>query len=271
MNTKPEWIYGTAWKEQATKDLVLQALKSGFTAIDTANQRKHYFEAAVGEALKESGVDRSQLFLQTKYTFRRGQDKRLPYDPDARIREQVQQSFTVSLQHLGTDYLDALLLHGPTFQEGLCDDDLEAWSALETLYHSGQVKAIGVSNFSAQQLEDLNHHAGIKPAWIQNRCFAVTGWDKEVRAICQRHGIGYQGFSLLTANPAVAQQPAFQTIVARTGLSPAQVIFQVARQLNILPLTGTSSSRHMHADLNCETVRLTPEEIKTIENILITP
>lgn len=270
MNTKPEWIYGTAWKEQATKKLVLQALESGFTAIDTANQRKHYFEAAVGEALKESGADRSQLFLQTKYTFRRGQDERLPYDPEASISKQVQQSFAVSLQHLDTDYLDALLLHGPTFGEGLCDDDLEAWSALEALYHSGQVKAIGVSNFSAQQLEGLNHHAGIKPAWIQNRCFAVTGWDKEVRAICQRHGIGYQGFSLLTANPAVARQPAFRAIVARTGLTSAQVIFQAAKQLSILPLTGTSSSRHMHEDLSCETISLTPEEVATIENILVT-
>ncbi|MCW7553820.1 aldo/keto reductase [Endozoicomonas gorgoniicola] len=269
MNATPKWIYGTAWKEQATKDLVLKALKSGFRAIDTANQRKHYFEAAVGDALTASGIDRSNLFLQSKFTFRPSQDDRLPYKPDASVREQVEQSFASSLQHLGTDYLDALLLHGPLFGEGLCNDDLEAWSAMEAIYHSGRVKAIGVSNFSASQLEDLNHHSATRPAWVQNRCFAITGWDRDVRQVCQRHGIGYQGFSLLTANPAVSQQPAFQAIVAKTGLTPAQVIFQSAKRMKILPLTGTSSPGHMLEDLACNRVTLTEDDVTIVENILL--
>ena len=269
MKTTPKWLYGTAWKEQATKELVLKALESGFRAIDTANQRKHYFEAAVGDALAAANIDRHNLFLQSKFTFRPGQDDRLPYNPDAPVREQVEQSFTRSLEHLGTDYLDSLLLHGPMLREGLCNDDLEAWAAMETIYHSGRVKAIGVSNFSASQLEDLNHHSAIKPAWVQNRCYAVTGWDRDVRQVCQRHGIGYQGFSLLTANPAVGQQPAFQAIVAKTGLTAAQVIFQSAQRMKILPLTGTSSLGHMLEDLACNRVTLTEDDVTIVENILL--
>ena len=83
----PTFIYGTAWKEEHTARLVRSALAAGFRGIDTANQRRHYNEAGVGEALEEAlavdGLSRVQLFLQTKYTFRRGQDHRLLYDPDA--------------------------------------------------------------------------------------------------------------------------------------------------------------------------------------------
>src|SRR5438552_4095216 len=93
----PSLMYGTAWKEDSTRELVLKALNAGFRAIDTANQRKHYFEAAVGEALHTSGVERDELFLQTKFTYQRGQDHRLPYDPKAALANQVQQSFVSSL------------------------------------------------------------------------------------------------------------------------------------------------------------------------------
>lgn len=268
---KPDWIYGTAWKEEATKQLVIQALNSGFTAIDTANQRKHYHEAAVGDALKEVAIDRDQLFLQTKFTFMAGQDERLPYDPHDSISHQVEQSFESSLKHLDTDYIDSYLLHGPSFQEGLCEDDLEAWAAMEKLYRSGQVRALGVSNFSPAQLEDLNHYAGIKPAFIQNRCYAVTGWGKDVRDICQRHCIDYQGFSLLTSNSTVGKQPVFQSIVDRTGMTAAQVIFQASIKMGITPLTGSSSKIHIADDLNCLRSELTQNEVNSIEIMMQPP
>src|SRR6202161_986529 len=93
----PSFLYGTAWKEDETQRLTTLALQQGFRGIDTANQRRHYHEAAVGQAIAaavESGlVVRDDLFLQTKFTFRRGQDDRLPYDPAAPIRTQVAQSF----------------------------------------------------------------------------------------------------------------------------------------------------------------------------------
>src|SRR5689334_9382243 len=113
---KPTFIYGTAWKEDRTEGLVLEALDAGFRAIDTANQRKHYYEEGVGRALRQKlgSIARDDLFIQTKFTFRDGQDDRLPYDPKASVAEQVAQSFQSSLSHLGLDRVDSLVLHGPS-------------------------------------------------------------------------------------------------------------------------------------------------------------
>ncbi|MGZ3439972.1 MAG: aldo/keto reductase, partial [Polyangia bacterium] len=105
--TVPSFFYGTAWKEERTAALTRLALDAGFLAIDTANQRRHYFEAAVGEAIAASGRARAGLFLQTKFTHTDGQDHRLPYDPAATPPEQVEQSFASSLVHLGTDRIDS--------------------------------------------------------------------------------------------------------------------------------------------------------------------
>src|ERR1700722_6627287 len=117
MHPVPDFLYGTAWKEDRTAELVSLALRAGSRASDTPNQRRHYYEAAVGEALaaayNEGMVSRADLFLQTKYTYQAGQDQRLPYDPGAPLADQVAQSLASSLEHLGTDYVDSFLLHGP--------------------------------------------------------------------------------------------------------------------------------------------------------------
>src|ERR1700745_3620113 len=102
----PPFLYGMAWKEEQTQRLTEWALQQGFRGIDTANQRRHYHEVAVGQAIaasvKRGLVARDDLFLQTKFTFQRGQDERLPYDPEAPIPLQVEQSLASSLEHLGT-------------------------------------------------------------------------------------------------------------------------------------------------------------------------
>lgn len=168
-------MYGTAWKEERTEALVTKALAAGFTAIDTANQRRHYFEEGVGEALKKhfaAGGARADLFLQSKFTYPRGQDHRLPYDPKAPAAEQVAQSFANSLEHLGTDYLDSLVLHGPSTGHGLSKVDLEVWRAMEALQRGGKARHIGVSNVSFEQLALLWRSAEVKPTFVQNRCYA---------------------------------------------------------------------------------------------------
>lgn len=272
-NTRiPRFIYGTAWKEDNTAEATLTALQNGFTGIDTANQRKHYFEAGVGEAVqtfcRQTGTPREELFLQTKFTFLEGQDSRLPYDPEADYTTQVQQSFDSSLKHLGTDYLDAYLLHGPSEKDGLNDSDFEVWLTMEELYRAGKVKLLGVSNVTAQQLEYISYHAAIQPTVVQNRCYASTGWDREVRNICRRHNILYQGFSLLTANTKLFHHPEFQSIVAQSGLSSAQVIFQTALRLGMVALTGTSCKQHMTEDLNCLAQSLSEPDVEKIEALL---
>lgn len=269
----PAFLYGTAWKEDDTQRCVEEAIAAGFRGVDTANQRKHYYEKGVGEALKtvfaKGELQRSDIFLQTKFTSVFGQDKRLPYDPDDSLTNQVAQSFQSSLKHLGTDYLDSYVLHGPMTRTGLTDEDWEVWRAIENLYESKKTKLIGVSNVSHEQLRLLTEGAKVKPAFVQNRCFARLGWDKDVRKLCQREGIVYQGFSLLTANQEIFQQPQFHEIVRRTERTPAQVVFRFALQLGMLPLTGTTKSKHMKEDLAITDFELSESEMNTIEKILL--
>ena len=266
----PSFMYGTAWKKEATGQLVQQAVAAGFTAIDTANQLIHYQEAMVGEALlalSQQGVTRERLFLQTKFTSTNGQDHRTPYDASATLTTQVTQSFDSSLAHLHTDYLDSYVLHGPYQRRGLGDADREVWAAIEGLYRSGKTKMIGISNVTVEQLTQLCAQAVVKPMMVQNRCYAAFGWDKEVREICRAHGIIYQGFSLLTANREVFADPGIRSIAQRLGTGPAQVVFRFAMQIGMLPLTGTTNPQHMKDDLQAEQLTLTAEDMQVIETI----
>jgi diketogulonate reductase-like aldo/keto reductase len=268
----PSFMYGTAWKKEATTQLVQLAVASGFTAIDTANQLIHYQEALVGEALRalaKKGIKRETLFLQTKFTSVDGQGGRPPYDPSADLTTQVRQSFDSSLTHLHTEYVDSYVLHAPFSRRGLGEADWEVWAAMEGLYQSGKTKMIGISNVAAGQLAQLSEQANVKPMVVQNRCFAALGWDMEVREICRANGIVYQGFSLLTANREVFADPEIHTIAKRLGATLPQVIFRFAMQIGMLPLTGTTSPQHMKEDLQADQFELSDEEIQRIETILV--
>ncbi len=266
----PSFMYGTAWKKEATKGLVEMAVESGFTAIDTANQLRHYYEIGVGEALQEvykKGVTRESLFLQTKFTSIDGQGDHTPYEKTANLTTQVNQSIESSLQHLHTDYVDSYVLHGPYTRYGLSDSDWEVWAAIEDQYRDGKAKMIGVSNVTAEQLALLVSRATAKPMVVQNRCYAVRGWDEDVRKICRAENIIYQGFSLLTANAREMADPAVIAIAKRLETNVEQVVFRFAMQVGMLPLTGTSNAKHMKEDLSAEQLMLTDEEVHLIENI----
>lgn len=268
----PRLLYGTAWKEQATQSLTEMALSLGFRGIDTANQRRHYYEAGVGEGITASIaaglLSREDLFLQTKFTFRGGQDHRLPYDPEARIAEQVEQSFASSLRHLRTEWVDSYLLHGPTQTEGLSSDDWEAWQAIEAIHHSGRARMIGVSNFTASQLQLLLAEARVRPMIVQNRCFAADGWDRKVRELCRAHGMLYQGFSLLTANRQALAHPTLADLAADHKRTIPQIVFRFAIEIGMVPLTGTTTASHMREDLRSFDFQLTPDQIAAIEDLV---
>ncbi|MBP9087829.1 MAG: aldo/keto reductase [Kofleriaceae bacterium] len=269
----PSFLYGTAWKEEATATLVTQALAAGFRGIDTANQRKHYHEAGVGEALKiafERGtVRRDELYLQTKFTFRDGQDHRLPYDAAAPVATQVAQSLASSLQHLGVTYIDSLLLHGPSQSGTLGAADYEAWRAMELLVDDGQVGVLGISNVAPQQVHDLVAFARIAPTFVQNRCYASRGWDHEVRAVCADADVIYQGFSLLTANKSTLAAPVVLACAAHHARTPAQIVFRYALQLNMLPLTGSSSAAHLREDLQVFDFALSVDEMTALTALAV--
>jgi diketogulonate reductase-like aldo/keto reductase len=269
--TAPALLYGTAWKEDETERLTLLALSTGFRGVDTANQRKHYHEAAVGAALATAVargiVTRAQLFLQTKFTSIDGQDHRLPYDRGADRATQVRQSFARSLEHLRTDYVDSYVLHGPSTRSGFCDADVEVWRAMEELADSGRARKLGVSNVALDQLEALYEIASVTPSFVQNRCYARTGWDAEVRTFCRKHGIVYQGFSLLTANRRELARPAMATIAARLGCTVEQVVFAFAVRVGMQPLTGTSQEIHMRLDLAAPALALSDADLRVVEAI----
>lgn len=266
----PRFLYCTAWKEERTQTLVELALEQGFRGIDTANQRKHYYEAAVGAgiaaAIERGLVRRDELFLQTKFTFLPGQDHRLPYDADAPIQQQVAQSFASSLEHLGVNSIDSYVLHGPSRRYGLGDADREAWRAMEELHASGRVRLLGVSNVTLEQLAELYDGARVKPRFVQNRCFAATRWDRDVRDFCAGHAVTYQGFSLLTANRAALGRRELADIAQRHGRTLAQVVFRFALEVGMIPLTGTTNPEHMRADLAAYDFSLSQREVELIEN-----
>ncbi|MGH7277657.1 MAG: aldo/keto reductase family protein [Candidatus Rokuibacteriota bacterium] len=267
----PDFLYGMAWKEDRTPALTELALRMGFRGIDTANQRRHYFEAGVGQGLaaayRAGVVTRADLFLQTKFTSEGGQDHRLPYDPAASLSTQVAQSMASSLEHLGTDHVDSYVLHGPASGHGWTDEDAEVWAAMVKERDTGRTRLLGVSNVSRRHLERMAATGAETPAFVQNRCFARLGWDRDIRAFCRDRKIVYQGFSLLTANPEVLRHPLVAGIAARGRATPPQVVFRFAQAVGMLPLTGTSDPEHMKQDLASRELALSADEVRAIESL----
>jgi diketogulonate reductase-like aldo/keto reductase len=266
----PNFLYGTAWKEERTAALVELALRAGFRGIDTANQRRHYFEAGVGQGLAAAYgagvVTRADLFLQTKFTYRPGQDHRLPYDPAASLSDQVAQSMASSLEHLGTDHVNSYVLHGPSSGYDWTDADAEVWEAMKKERDAGRTRWLGVSNVSLGHLEQMAAHSET-PAFVQNRCYARLGWDREVRLFCRERKIVYQGFSLLTANAEVLRHPLVAELALRANAGAAQVVFAFALAVGMLPLTGTSDAGHMKQDLASSELTLSGDAVREIEGL----
>ena len=264
-------LYGTAWKEDKTAALTFEALKAGFRGIDTANQRKHYFEEGVGlgiqQFLKTSPISRQDLFLQTKFTSLEGQDKRLPYRPTDSISDQVKKSFLSSLDHLQTDYIDSYILHGPMYSQGLAIEDWEAWTTMEELFKAKHIHYLGISNVNIDQLKMLHEKAKVKPKFVQNRCFAERQWDFAIREFCRDKAIIYQGFSLLTANQPYILSPLIFSIAKKYHQTIPQIIFSFAKAVGILPLTGTTNPEHMQNDLSLEDCKLSADELSQIEQL----
>ena len=266
----PWIIYGTAWKKDSTAALVEQAISLGFRGIDTACQPKHYNEAGVGDgvaACKERGIVRSELYLQSKFTPLNGQDpERVPYDAKASLGEQVAQSFQTSLKNLQTTYLDCLILHSPLANQQQME---EVWQAMEQIFDNGGATQLGISNcYDLQQFKLLYRNAKVKPAVIQNRFYDETQYDRTIRDFCQQQRIIYQSFWTLTANPKVLAHAMLKTLAAKYQRSTAQVFFRYLNQINIIPLTGTTSETHMREDLAIIDFELTADECEAVGKLL---
>lgn len=176
------------------------------------------------------------------------------------------QSFQSSLDHLQVHYIDSYVLHGPSVYSGLTEEDWEVWREMEALQKEGQTIHLGISNVNIEQLKTLYKGAKVKPTFVQNRCFAQQGWDRDVREFCKENNMIYQGFSLLTANPFVV--PQIKHIAEKYKKTPAQIVLKFSMQIGMLPLTGTTSEIHMKEDLALD-FSLEQEEMKFIEKIAV--
>lgn len=266
----PSLMYGTAWKKEHTADLVVQAVLSGFRGIDTACQPKHYNEPLVGEALKrlrEHGIAREELFVQTKFTPLSGQDpQRVPYDPNVSLDAQVAHSFEVSKRNLGTQYLDSLVLHSPLFPYVNLS---MVWRAMEKIYHEGGTRALGISNcYDLELLKRLYQDAEVKPSVVQNRFYGESGYDVALRQWCDEHGIVYQSFWSLTANPHILGSEIVGSMALKYTKTPAQILYRYLNHVGIIPLIGSTSQIHMDQDLAIFEFELKAAEIESITQLL---
>ena len=267
----PWMIYGTAWKKDRTADLVVKAVQAGFKGIDTACQPKHYDEALVGVALhrlKDQGMGRETLFLQTKFTPLAGQDpKQVPYDKNAPIESQITQSFEASKKNLQTDYVDSLLLHSPIAPHSLL---MKAWGAMETIQKAGGTHQLGISNcYNTDVMRQLYADANVKPAVVQNRFYQETGYDADLRNWCSNRSVIYQSFWTLTANPHILASNTVRTIAQKYNKTEAQIFFRYLSQSGIVPLTGTCSEQHMREDLSIVDFELSSDDLKNVSRLLI--
>jgi diketogulonate reductase-like aldo/keto reductase len=268
--SSPKIIYGTAWKKTDTARLVGLAIQTGFRAIDTACQPKHYDEAGVGAGVIASlspGLTRADLFLQTKFTSLSGQDpNRIPYDRKAPLPQQVAQSVAVSLANLRTDYLDCVLLHSPM---PTMTQTQAAWRALEACVDAGKIRQLGISNcYRLNDLKSLYEGARIKPAVVQNRFYADTNYDRDIRDYCDQNQIVYQSFWTLSANPQLLAHKSLTRPAATHMRTAAQILFRYLTQIGVVPLTGTKSEAHMREDLGIFDFELSNEERAAIDESL---
>ncbi|EHY55028.1 hypothetical protein HRR83_005716 [Exophiala dermatitidis] len=257
----PAFIYGTAWKKEATTELVYQAISNGFTAIDTAAQPKHYREdlvgAGVSRAIKDGKIRRSDLYLQTKFTSVGGQDPdNIPYDAKSPIADQVNASVISSLGNFnfadvvkGDDeaqpYIDTLVLHSP--MESL-NDTLEVWQTLEQ-YVPNEIRNLGISNCNLFTLMDIYERSTIKPSVVQNRFYPNTKFDIAVRQFCKEKNIIYQSFWTLSANPNLVWSNEAGSLAELFKISPQSALYCLVLGLgNIVILNGTKKTQHMQED-----------------------
>lgn len=275
----PRLLYGTAWKKGATTRLVYTALHThGFLGVDTANQPKHYAEELVGSALQQLLTphqdteqtplrSRADIFIQTKFTPVGGQDpKNIPYDPTLPLNEQVMASIQSSLKHLGVEYIDSYVLHSPLENY---KDLLLVWRTMEKIYEMGLVKQLGISNcYSLELLQQLYMDSQIKPSVIQNRFYAESQYDRALRTWCSTKKIIYQSFWTLTANPHLLQHKYLKTVAKQHNKTVEQIFFRALIQMNIVPLTGTTSSMHMQQDMEVFSFKLTDQEVEEINKLI---
>ncbi|KAJ5416496.1 uncharacterized protein N7487_000046, partial [Penicillium crustosum] len=261
--TIPVFVYGTAWKKERSADLVYNAIKAGFRAVDTAAQPRHYQEHLVGDGIRRAIADgivgRADLYVQTKYSPLSAQDlANMPYDPSATVTDQVHASIKSSLHNLRStvdpdsvdeSYIDTVIIHSPL---STLAHTLEAWHALET-YVPRHIRNLGISNCTLPILRELctSSQTNVKPSVVQNRFYEDTLFDVPLRAFCRENQIIYQSFWTLTANPDLMRSEPVQQLARHVNITPAAAFYTLVMGLkDVVVLNGTKDESRMKEDLS---------------------
>jgi len=239
---------GTVFRDTDVTKYVLQALKAGFTHVDTAQVYRN--EQYVGAAIRQYGTKRENLYITTKFG---GGDLRT--------------EFEASLRKLGLEYVDLYLIHHPNLVRG----NLKAtWRAMERIKEEGLSKSIGVSNFTISDLEELLAFAKIKPS-VNQVMFHPYNWPKSssLLSFATKHGIvleSYSGLTPITKMPGGPLDPVLEKIAKARGATPAQIIFSWVHSKRVVIVTTSSKEERLEEYLNFAKLRpLTKEEIAEIE------
>ena len=220
---------------------VSAALQCGYRLIDTANA--YVNEKAVGRAVNKSGVSREDIFLETKlwpsfYEQRDAVDK--------------------TLQRLGTDYIDLLLIHQPA------GTYLAGYKLMEKAYKAGKVKAIGLSNFNTRQIQEILSQCEVKPAVLQTEVHPYSQ-ERELKKFLAEEGMVIQAwYPLGHGDKALQQEPVFTELAAKYGKSNAQIILRWHIQSGNIVIPGSKNPEHIKANLNLFDFTLTDEEMERI-------
>jgi 2,5-diketo-D-gluconate reductase A len=244
----PQFGFGVFQIEpKDTVEAVMTALQAGYRHIDTAEGYGN--EKQVGEAVAKSGLDRGDVFITSKLS----NDAHLP--DDARV------AFEVTLEALGTDYVDLFLIHWPlpTRYDG---DFVSTWQTLEEFYRDGRARSIGVSNFQPHHLRRLHSESQVPPAVNQIEVHPYLTQD-DVRAFCAEHQIAIEAWSPI-AQGEVLGDPEIATIAERTGKSPAQVVLRWHIQRGDIVFPKSVTPARIRENIDIFDFELSAQDMETI-------
>ncbi|RLQ93600.1 aldo/keto reductase [Falsibacillus albus] len=249
------WLLDDAQTAQAIRD----AISIGYRHIDTA--QAYMNESGVGEGIRSCGVAREELFITTKVAA------------EAKTYDAVTKSIDESLAKMGLDYIDLLIIHSPQpwteFREEnrYFEENKEAWKAMEDAYKTGKVKAIGLSNFLQDDVENILESCEIMP--MANQILAhVSNTPLDLIEFCQKHDILVEAYSPI-AHGAVLDHEEVKVIADKYGVSVAQLCLRYDIQLGLVAIPKTANPDHMrnNAELDFVISDADMEALKNVEPI----
>ena len=235
---------------------VRDAVEVGYRLIDTAQAYGN--ERGVGEGVRTCGLPRKDLFVTSKVAA------------EAKTYEEAARSIDETLDKMGLDYLDMMIIHSPQpwtefrVEKRYFAENKEVWRALEDAYAAGKLRAIGVSNFLQDDLENLLEDCRIKPM-VNQILLHITNTDRALLEYCRAQGILVEAYSPIAHGEAL-KNPAITQMAEKYGVTPAQLCIRYVLQLGTVALPKTANPAHMRDNAVVD-FQISPEDMHTLETM----